>query len=246
MDNSKVVVITGASSGIGASTAELLASHGNKVVLGARRENRLADLVDEIKRDGGSAIYRVTDVTDRNQVKNLAQAALDEYGRIDVWINNAGLMPRSEFIKGRVSEWDQMIDVNLKGTLYGIDAALPTMRAQQSGQIINISSVAGHKESIGSGVYSATKAAVLALSESLRLEEAQARSNIRVTVISPGAIATELTDHIKDPDAKANLDKFYDDYAVSVDRVAKTIEFAIDAPADTAMNEIVIRPTSQN
>jgi len=241
----KVIVITGASSGIGESTAKLLADQGDAVVLGARREKRLQKIVVDIENNGGSAIYQVTDVTDLKQVQALAQLALDEYGHIDVWINNAGLMPRSEFIKGRVDEWDKMIDVNLKGTLYGIDAVLPTMRAQHNGQIINISSVAGHATSIGSGVYSATKFGVRAISEALRKEEATAKSNIRVTVISPGAIATELTDHVKDPETKLALDKFYDDYAVSAERVAQTIAFAINTPADTSMNEIVIRPTAQ-
>lgn len=241
----KIVVITGASSGIGASTAKLLAQNGNSVVLGARREDRLQKITSEIEQKGGSAIYRICDVTDLAQVQALAQAAIDKFHRIDVWINNAGLMPCSELSKGRVDEWNQMIDVNLKGTLYGIDAVLPIMRQQQAGQIINIASVAGHRVSIGSSVYSATKAAVLALSESLRQEEAQAKSNIRITVISPGAIATELTDHVKDPQTKQQLDKFYENYAISADRVAQSINFAIDAPADTTLNEIIIRPTSQ-
>lgn len=241
----KVIVITGASSGIGEVSAKLLASQGNSLVLGARRTERLEAIVDEIKENNGSAICKTTDVTDLAQVKALADTALKEYGRIDVWINNAGLMPRSEFIKGRVDEWDKMVDVNIKGTLYGIDAALPTMRKQSSGQIINISSVAGHATSIGSGVYSATKFGVRAISEALRKEEATAKSNIRVTVISPGAIATELTDHVQDPETKQALNKFYNDYAVSPDRVAETIAFAINTPEDTTMNEIVIRPTAQ-
>lgn len=241
----KVIVITGASSGIGESTAKLLAKNGNTVVLAARREDRLQKIVSEIKQQGGQAIYQTCDVTDLNQVKNLAQVAIEKFQRIDVWINNAGLMPRSELYKGRVDEWDQMIDVNLKGTLYGIDAALPSMRQQHSGQIINISSVAGHRVSIGSGVYSATKAAVLALSESLRQEEAHDKTNVRITVISPGAIATELTDHVKDSETKQQLDKFYQNYAVEPERVAHAIDFAINAPADTTMNEIIIRPTAQ-
>jgi len=244
MEN-KVVVITGASSGIGESTARVLAKQGNRVVLGARRGDRLEKIVKDIESTGGAAICKVTDVTNLSQVQDLAKFALDRYGRIDVWLNNAGLMPRSEFIKGRVEEWDRMIDVNLKGTLYGIDAALPTMRKQNSGQIINISSVAGHSISIGSGVYSATKFGVRAISEGLRQEEAAAKSNVRVTVISPGAIATELPDHVKDPETKKTLDKFYADYAVSADRVANAIAFSINAPEDTTMNEIVIRPTSQ-
>ncbi|MCH4009810.1 SDR family oxidoreductase [Companilactobacillus sp.] len=244
-EDKKVIVITGASSGIGENTAKLLASQGNELVLGARRENRLKEIVKDIEDAGGSAIYQVTDVTVLTDVQQLADAAIEKYGRIDVWMNNAGLMPRSELIKGRVDEWDKMIDVNIKGTLYGIDAVLPMMRKQKFGQIINIASVAGHAVSIGSSVYSATKFAVRAISEGLRKEEAAAKSNIRITVISPGAIATELTDHVKDPETKANLDKFYADYAVSADRVASAIAYAIDAPADTAMNEIVIRPTSQ-
>lgn len=242
---SKVIVITGASSGIGEATARLLAKQGNQVVLAARREERLQKIVQDIEDTGGSAVYKVTDVTSLSQVQALAEFTLDKFQRIDVWMNNAGLMPRSEFIKGRVNEWDQMVDVNIKGTLYGIDAVLPYMRKQKSGQIINISSVAGHATSIGSGVYSATKFGVRALSEALRKEEAAAKSNIRITVISPGAIATELTDHVKDPETKLALDKFYDDYAVSANRVAATIAFAINTPEDTTMNEIVIRPTSQ-
>jgi len=244
-DSKKVIVITGASSGIGESSARLLAKKGNKLVLGARREKRLQKIVKDIKKDNGSAIYKVTDVTDLAQVQGLAKTAIEIFGRIDVWINNAGLMPRSEFIKGRVSEWDKMIDVNLKGTLYGIDSALPTMRKQKSGQIINISSVAGHSVSIGSGVYSATKFGVRAISEALRKEEAAAKSNVRVTIISPGAIETELPDHVKDPETKKSIDKLYDNYAVGANRVAKAIAFAIKAPEDTTMNEIVIRPTLQ-
>ena len=241
----KVIVVTGASSGIGEATAKLLAKQGDSVVLAARREDRLQKIVQEIEDDGGTAVYKVTDVASLSQVQDLAEFTIKMFKKIDVWMNNAGLMPRSEFIKGRVDEWDQMVDVNLKGTLYGIDAALPIMRKQKTGQIINISSVAGHATSIGSGVYSATKFGVRAISEALRKEEAAAKSNIRVTVISPGAIATELTDHVKDPETKQALDKFYDDYAVSADRVATTIAFAINIPEDTTMNEIVIRPTSQ-
>lgn len=242
---SKIIVITGASSGIGESSAKLLAKQGNTVVLGARRENRLEKITQNIKNNGGQANFKVTDVTVLSQVQALAQFALNTYGRIDVWINNAGLMPRSELIKGRVDEWDKMVDVNLKGTLYGIDSALPIMRKQSSGQIINIASVAGHATSIGSSVYSATKFGVRAISEALRKEEAAAKSNIRITVISPGAIKTELLDHVKDPDTKQNLDAFYHAYAISSDRVAQAIAFAINMPDDTTMNEIVMRPTSQ-
>ncbi|MFH5811327.1 SDR family oxidoreductase [Companilactobacillus sp. FL22-1] len=241
----KVIVITGASSGIGEAAARILARQGNKVVLAARREDKLKNIVQDITKTDGIAAYKVTDVTDLNQVEDLAQFTLDTFRKIDVWINNAGLMPRSELIKGRIYEWNQMIDVNLKGTLNGIDAVLPILRKENSGQIINISSVAGHTASIGSGVYSATKFGVRAISESLRKEEAAAKSNIRVSVISPGAIDTELPDHVKDPENKEITDKFYADYAISADRIAEAIAFAINAPEDTTINEIVIRPTTQ-
>lgn len=160
----KVIVITGASSGIGEATAKLLASKGNKVVLGARREERLQKIVKDIEQSGGQATYLATDVSELEQVKALAQKAIDTYGRLDVWMNNAGLMPHSEFIKGRVEDWNRMIDINLRGVLYGINAALPQMRKQQSGQFINIASVAAHAVHSGGGVYSATKAGVWMIS----------------------------------------------------------------------------------
>lgn len=242
---SKVVVITGASSGIGEATAKLLATQGNKIVLGARREDRLADIAETIKDGGGEATYKVTDVTSLDDVEALAQAALDTYGRIDVWMNNAGLMPHSEFIKGKVDDWNRMIDVNLRGVLYGIHAALPIMRKQKSGHFINISSVAGHVVRPAAGVYAATKFGVRAISEALRQEEALAQSNVRVTVISPGAIATELVEHVTDKEQKASMDAYYDEYAVSPDRIAQAIAFAINTPEDTGMNEIIIRPAAQ-
>ncbi|WP_057769131.1 SDR family oxidoreductase [Lactobacillus selangorensis] len=241
----KVIVITGASSGIGEATAKLLASQGNQIVLGARRESKLQEIVKTITAAGGEATYASTDVSNLGSVKGLAQKALDTYGRIDVWMNNAGLMPQSEFSQGRVEDWDRMIDVNIRGVLYGINASLDTMRKQQSGQYINTSSIAAHVAGPGSGVYSATKAAVLSISESLRQEEAQAGSNIRVTVVSPGAIATELTDSITDEATKAGTKQFYDQFAIAPERIAETIAFAINAPADTALNEIIIRPAKQ-
>jgi NADP-dependent 3-hydroxy acid dehydrogenase YdfG len=245
LKSKKVVVITGASSGIGEATAKLLASQGNKIVLGARREKRLIELVKTIKDNGGEAVYKVTDVTNLADVKALANTALDAYGRIDVWMNNAGLMPHSEFIKGKVDDWNQMIDVNLRGVLNGIDAALPEMRKQKSGHIVNIASVAGHVITPAAGVYNATKFGVRAISDALRQEEAIAKSNIRVTVISPGAITTELVDHITDKEQKKAIDNFYNVYAISADRVARSIAFAINMPEDTGINEIVIRPTGQ-
>lgn len=242
---SKVIVITGASSGIGEATAKFLAGRGDKVVLGARREDRLQKLTDEIKAAGGSAVYRTTDVTSRSEVEALAQLALDEYGQIDVWVNNAGLMPQSTFDKLKVDEWERMIDVNIKGVLYGIAAALPSMRERKSGQFINLSSVAGHKTHPGGGVYSGTKYAVRAISEALRQEEAVAKSNIRVTIVSPGAIATELPNSITDQDLRQGIDQLYEAVAISADRIAETIAFAMDAPVDTSMNEIIVRPTIQ-
>lgn len=242
---SKVIVITGASSGIGEATAKLLASKGNKMVLAARREDRLQKLVDEIKADGGEAIYVTADVSDLEEDKKVAQTAVDEFGRIDVWMNNAGLMPLSEFSKGKVDEWNKMIDVNLKGTLYGIDAALQQMRAQKSGQFVNIASLSAHISGPASGVYASTKFGVWAASEALRQEEAIAKSNIRVTVVSPGAIDTELPKHVTDTEQKGAMDQFYSGYAIPAEQVARAVAFAIEAPENTSINEIVLRPTSQ-
>ncbi|WP_428958783.1 SDR family oxidoreductase [Levilactobacillus brevis] len=241
----KVIVITGASSGIGEATAKLLASQGNQLVLGARREDRLQDLVQEIKTQGGEATYAVTDVTNLDSVKTLAATALSAYGRVDVWMNNAGLMPQSALSEGRVKDWENMIDVNEKGVLYGINAVLGIMRKQQSGHIINTSSIAGHIVGPGSAVYSATKQAVLAISDGLRQEEAQAGSHIRVTVVSPGAIATELTNSITDENVKKGTEQFYNEFAISPERIANAIAFAINSPEDTAINELIIRPTKQ-
>lgn len=245
MTESKVIVITGASSGIGEASAKLLAAKGNKVVLGARREEKLKQIVEEIKADNGEALYQVTDVTDSEDVEKLVKLAVDTFGRIDVLINSAGIMPHSPLKDKRINDWDQMIDINIKGTLYGIGAALSYMNEQKTGQIINISSVAGHYAHAGGAVYSATKWAVRAISESLREEVAQDGSNIRVTIVSPGAINTELLSSVTDPKLKKNYQQFYDSFGISVDRVATTIQQAIDLPADAAWNEIIIRPTKQ-
>lgn len=243
--NDKVIVITGASSGIGEAAALLLAEQGNQIVLAARREDKLKEIVNKIKSQNGEAIYQVTDVTQIEEVEQLAKLAQDEFGSIDVWINNAGLMPHSEFIKKRIDDWNQMIDVNIKGVLNGIAAGLPYMREQQSGQYINISSVAGHLTHPGGGVYSGTKYAVRAISEALRQEEAQAQSNIRVTIVSPGAIDTELPNSVTDDENKQGIDQMYDAFAVSPERIAKTIAFAINMDEDTAVNEFIVRPTAQ-
>ncbi|MDZ7851134.1 MAG: SDR family oxidoreductase [Halomonas sp.] len=239
--NGKVVIITGASSGLGEATAHRLARGGAKLVLGARREERLEALRDAIVEQSGEAIYRVTDVTDRDQVEALASAAREAYGRIDVLVNNAGLMPLSPLDQLKVDEWEQMVDVNIKGVLYGIAAVLPTMREQHAGHIINLSSVAGHVVFPASAVYSATKYAVKALSEGIRQEGGE---EIRSTNISPGAVATELTTTISDPDTAKGVDELYE-MAIDADAIARAIAYAIEQPADVDVNELIIRPTKQ-
>ena len=238
----KVVVITGASSGMGEAGARHLARLGASVVLGARRIDRLESLVDEITAAGGKAIAVETDVTDRAQVQRLVDAAVETYGRVDVLINNAGIMPLSPLERLKVDEWDRMIDVNLKGVLYGIAAALPYMKEQKSGHIINLSSVAGHKLFGGSAVYSATKFGVRALSEGLRQEVKP--YNIRTTIVSPGAVKTELLEHISEKDVqKANQD-YVGEVGVSADSFARIVAFVISQPEDLDINEVLFRPTS--
>jgi len=237
----KVVIITGASSGIGEATAKELASKGAKLVLAARREDRLKKLQEEIQNSGGQAIYQVTDVTSHEQMEELAAVALKEFGKIDVLINNAGLMPNSFLFMKKIDDWNRMIDVNIKGVLYGIAAVLPSMRERKEGHIINLSSVAGHFVGAASAVYAGTKFAVRAISEGLRKEEAA--NNIRSTIISPGMVKSELTETI-DPNFKPMVDKMYED-AIEADSIARAIAFAIEQPADVAINEMIIRPTIQ-
>ncbi|MFW9257262.1 SDR family oxidoreductase [Nostoc sp. CALU 546] len=237
----KVVIITGASSGLGEATAKRLAASGAKLMLAARREDRLKELVAAIAKSGGTATYRVTDVIDRAQVETLAKETLSTYGRIDVLINNAGLMPLSPLDQVKVEEWDRMIDVNIKGVLYGIAAVLPIMRQQKSGHIINLSSVAGHKVFPGAAVYCATKYAVRAISEGLRLES---NGEIRSTNISPGAVDTELTTTITDQDTAAGINQLYA-IAIDADAIARAIAYTIEQPSDVDVNEIIIRPTRQ-
>src|SRR5215218_499840 len=239
----KVIVITGASSGMGEAAARHLAAQGASVVLGARRIERLQALVGEIAATGGRALAVETDVTDHGQVQRLVDAAVKAYGRIDVLINNAGIMPLSPLERLKVDEWDRMIDVNLRGVLYGIAAALPYMKEQKSGHIINLSSVAGHKLFGGSAVYSATKFGVRALSEGLRQEVKP--YNIRTTIISPGAVKTELLEHISETDIqKANQD-YVGQVGVPADSFARVVAFAISQPEELDINEILFRPTSQ-
>jgi len=239
----KVVVITGASSGLGEATARLLSAEGASVVLGARRVERLQSLANELTASGGKALAVTTDVTHCDQVKRLVDAAVQKYGRIDVMINNAGLMPQAPLERLRVDEWDRMIDVNIKGVLYGIAAALPYMKQQKAGHIINVSSVAGHKVVPAGAVYCATKHAVRALSEGLRMEVKP--YNIRTTVISPGAVATELPDSISEPDIAKNIHKFYEAFAIPADSFARAVAFAMSQPEDVDVNEILFRPTRQ-
>ena len=239
----KVVVITGASSGMGAAAARHLAAQGGSVVMGARRVERLQALRDEITAAGGTAVVVQTDVTDRAQVQRLVDTAVETYGRIDVLVNNAGIMPLSPIERLKVEEWDRMIDVNLKGVLYGVAAALPHMRTQKSGHIINLSSVAGHKVFGGSAVYSATKFGVRALSEGLRMEVKP--YNIRTTIICPGAVKTELLDHTTEADVqKANQD-YVGQVGVPADSFARVVAFVISQPEELDINEIIFRPTSQ-
>jgi NADP-dependent 3-hydroxy acid dehydrogenase YdfG len=237
----KVVIITGASSGLGEATARRLAKNGAKLMLAARREDRLKDLVADIQKDGGVAKYQVTDISDRSEVEQLVQATKEAYGKIDVLVNNAGLMPLSPLAATKVDEWEKMIDVNIKGLLYGVAAVMPIMLQQGSGQIINLSSVAGHKVFPGGAVYCATKFAVKAISEGIRLES---EGKIRSTNISPGAVATELTSTISDDEAAKMAEQLYG-IAIDADAIARAITFAIEQPADVDVNEIIIRPTKQ-
>ena len=212
-------------------------------MLGARRVDRLKSLADELSHNGGKAIAVPTDVTQYEQVKRLVDAAVQTYGRVDVMINNAGLMPHSPLERLKIDDWNRMIDVNLKGVLYGIAAALPYMKQQKAGHIINVSSVAGHKVRPGSAVYAATKTAVLVISEGLRQEVKP--YNIRTTVISPGAIATELADSITEPDIAENVRKFVQEIALPAESFAWAVAFAMSQPEDMDVNEILFRPTKQ-
>jgi NADP-dependent 3-hydroxy acid dehydrogenase YdfG len=239
----KVVVITGASSGLGEATARYLAERGATVVLGARRAERLQALVDRINRTGGKATAIVTDVIDAAQVQALVDAAVAQHGRIDVILNNAGVMPHSPLERRKIDDWNRTIDINIKGVLYGIAAALPHMQRQKSGHIINVSSVAGHRVGPGSAVYAATKTAVRVISEGLRQEVKP--WNLRTTIISPGAVATELPNSITEADVAKGIGQFYEQYAIPADSFARAVGFAISQPEDVDINEILLRPTRQ-
>jgi NADP-dependent 3-hydroxy acid dehydrogenase YdfG len=240
----KIVVITGASSGIGESTAKLLARHGAKVVLGARRKNRIDAVVKEISAAGGKAIGFTVDVTKRAEVEALIQATVDSFDRVDVIVNNAGTMLIAPVQALKVEEWDRQIDVNIKGLLYGVAAVLPHMQKQKNGHIINIASVFGIKVfAPGGTVYCATKSAVRALTEGLRIELHS--QNIRCTMISPGAVATELPEGSSEEATRENLREFYK-MAIPADSIASAIAYAIEQPAEVEIDEVVIRPTTQD
>jgi NADP-dependent 3-hydroxy acid dehydrogenase YdfG len=237
---SKVVLITGASSGIGEATARRLAADGHRLVLGARRTELVAAVAKDIEADGGTAIAHELDVTDKESVRVFVRAAQDRYGRVDVLVNNAGVMPLSPLDALRTDEWDRMIDVNLRGVLYGIAAVLPLMRAQGSGHIVNLSSVSGLRVDPTAAVYSATKFAVRALSEGLRQES----RDLRVTVVSPGLTRSELTDGISDAGVRDAV-RGAMDIAIPAAAIGAAIAYAIAQPDDVDVNELVVRPTAQ-
>ncbi|WP_432712718.1 SDR family oxidoreductase [Pedobacter sp.] len=239
----KVVIITGASSGMGEAAAKYLATLGATVVLGARRADRIERLAKDIQDTGGKALAVTADVTNLEQVKKLVDATVKQFGRVDVILNNAGIMPLSPMDRINVEEWNVMIDVNIKGVLNGIAAVLPYMKEQKSGQIINTSSVAGHKIFSGSAVYSATKFAVRALTEGLRMEVKP--YNIRTMIVCPGAVKTELLDHISEVDIQQANKDYVGDVGISPDSFARVVAFAISQPQDVDINEVIFRPTAQ-
>jgi len=237
----KVVAITGASSGIGEAAARLLANCGAQVVLGARRADRLEKLAAEIAADGGTAICQKLDVTKRDQMEAFVRTACDRFGRIDVLLNNAGIMPLSPLESLKVEEWDRMIDVNVRGVLYGIAAALPVMKKQGYGHFVNIASIGAYSVTPSATVYCATKYAVRAISDGLRKEVG---SDIRVTQISPGVTESELADSITDEGARQFM-KEYRRISIPASSIAQAILFAIEQPPEVDVNEIIVRPTAK-
>ncbi|MHC8306235.1 SDR family oxidoreductase [Pseudomonas sp. PB3P13] len=236
----KIVVITGASSGIGEATARLLASEGAHVVLGARRTDRLEVLCNEINASGGSAQFKAVDVTSRPDVQAFVDFAVRHHGRVDVIVNNAGVMPLSKLEALKVSEWDQMIDVNIRGVLHGIAAGLPLMQKQKSGQFINIASIGAYTVSPTASVYCATKYAVRAISEGLRQEVG---GDIRVTVISPGVTESELAESMSDEGGRAEMREFRK-IAIPASAIARAIAYAVEQPDDVDISELIVRPTA--
>ncbi|MGB8793531.1 MAG: SDR family oxidoreductase [Mycobacterium sp.] len=238
----KVVAVTGASSGIGEATASLLAERGAKVVLGARNPDRLDVVTARISAAGGEAVTKATDVSSRGDLMEFVSLATETYGQLDVLVSNAGIMPVSPFDELRVDDWEAMVDVNLKGVLFGIAAALPVFRRQGYGHFVNVASTAAFRVTPGQSVYAGTKMAVRAVSEGLRQE---AGENLRVTIISPGMTSTNFADSIADPVARAELEQRRDVIAMPPAAVARAIAFAIEQPPGVDVGEIVVRPTAQ-
>jgi NADP-dependent 3-hydroxy acid dehydrogenase YdfG len=245
MDNlrGKVVAITGASSGIGEATALLLAERGAKIVLGARRQERLEALAARILAAGGEAAYVPTDVRQRADLEKLVALAHKQFGRLDVLVSNAGVGLLSRFDELRVEDWEEMIDVNLKGTLYGVAAALPVFRQQGFGHFVNVLSTSGLKIVPMQGVYAGTKNAVRTIAEALRQE---AGSKLRVTNVSPGFVHTDFAETIADPELRAAIVARRDELAIGPDAIARAIAFAIEQPADVEVGDLVVRPTAQD
>ena len=237
----KVVAITGASSGIGEAAGRFLAAQGAKVLLGARRVNNLQAIAMDIREASGDVEFQAADVSKRDEVASFVKKAQQSFGRLDVLISNAGLMPLSPLDDLKVDEWDRMIDVNIKGVLYGIAAALPLFRKQGRGHFINVSSVAGHRVAPTGAVFSGTKFAVRAISEGLRQE---AGDKIRVTIISPGAVASELAETISNPEVKKRIED-YRKVAIPAEAIASAMAYAIAQPPEVDVSEILIRPTAQ-
>lgn len=241
----KVVIITGASSGIGEETAYLLAKQGAKVVLGARREQKLKEVQQKIIEQGGEAVYQTIDVTHPEENHALIKFAKNTYGKVDVIFLNAGLMPNSRLSELKTKDWNQMIDVNIKGVLNGIEAILPEFVNQKYGQIISTSSVAGLKAYSGGAVYGATKWAIRDLMEVLRIESAEEGTNIRTSTIYPAAINTELLSTISSREMSESYKEMYDTYGISADSIARIVAFAIDQPEDVNVTEFTVGPTTQ-
>lgn len=241
--NGKVVAITGASSGIGEATALLLAGKGAKIVVGARRTERLGELVAKIKAKGGEALWITTDVTKSDHLLKLVELACTQFGRLDVMINNAGIGHLGRIDEGSVADWEDMIDVNFRGVLYGIAAAMPVFKKQNSGHIINIISTSGIKITPLQGVYAGTKNAVRTLAESMRQES---NGNLRITGVSPGLVQTEMVSSMKDSDIKKAILSRANQIALSPDAIARAVAFAIEQPADVEIGDIVIRPAAQD
>jgi len=236
-----VILVTGASGGIGEATARHLASAGHRIVLGARRKDRIAAVAQTIQEAGGQAVALELDVTNPQSMQAFVGSAHRQFGRIDVLVNNAGVMPLSLMADLRVDEWNQMIDVNLRGVLHGIAAVLPIMRDQKSGHIINVASVSAHRVDPTAAVYCATKFAVRALSEGLRQES----RDLRVTVISPGLTRTELFDGIGVPEMRAAVRAMLEESSIPASAVAEAIGFAVSQPENVDVNELIVRPTAQ-